>query len=284
MYAASVGGASTVLVASLILIVIAFIASRLVYGALLWLIGSVSKKRLSGQATRWNWRTRLVRSGETDAHGIAELRRRHRIEATALALSRLASIVIWLAVGVVILRLNGISVSVAIGSAGFIGLIAAYAAQSSVNDYVTGLHVLLEDRFGEGDDIEVMTANGRQVRGVVTSHGMFSTRLVADGVVHHVANRMMSEVTNHTQLGTVTVFEVESPPGELAMAGVAVCAQQSRDGLPNPAIDRVDSVESANGELSSLVHVRSSSALCDTDKNVLGEELRRYVNELGRDR
>ena len=80
------------------------------------------------------------------------------------AASTPSSVAIWATAGVVILHLYGFSVSVAVGSAGFVGLILALGAQASVSDYVTGLHVLLEDRSGplvlfdaafKIDDVEV---------------------------------------------------------------------------------------------------------------------------------
>lgn len=194
----------TTLFLSAIVLASTAVATRVVHRLMVWSIRRLSDRRLAGEVTRWNWRVRSLRSTEFDEHGIAELRRRHRIDATALALSRLTAILIWLAAIVTLLQIHGISVSVAIGSAGFVGLIVALGAQTSVADYVTGLHILLEDRFGEGDEVEVTTLSGRELRGEVVSLGMFASRLVADGVVHHVANRHMSEVTNHTQLAMAT--------------------------------------------------------------------------------
>ena len=189
----------TTLVLSVVVLVTTAVATRVVHRLLVWSIRRLSDRRLAGEVTCWQWRVRSLRSTEFD-NGIAELRRKHRIDATALALSRLTAIVIWLAAIVTLLQIHGISVSVAIGSAGFVGLIVALGAQTSVADYVTGLHILLEDRFGEGDEVEVTTLSGRELRGEVVSLGMFASRLVADGVIHHVANRHMTEVTNHTQL------------------------------------------------------------------------------------
>ena len=81
----------------------------------------------------------------------------------------------------------------------------ALGGQASVNDFMSGLHILLEDRFGEGDEIALITANGKEVRGLVTALGMFGTRIESDGRVHHIANRHMSEVTNYSQR-PVSVF------------------------------------------------------------------------------
>lgn len=267
------------MVLSAVALVAAAIATRLVHVVLAFAIRRLSDKRLAGESTRWQWRIRAARSTEAGNHSVAELRRRLRIDATALALSRFTAIVIWLGAGVALLQFHGISVSVAIGSAGFIGLIVALGAQASVNDYVTGLHILLEDRFGEGDEVEVTTASGRQLRGVVSSHGMFSTRMVADGVVHHVANRHMSEVTNHTQLGTITVIECADLVDEAASARAVERAQQARPELPDLALDRVEAMQEPNGRWSTWVHVRSSGSLGSTDELMIAEELNRQLHD-----
>lgn len=262
---------------SVVTLVAAAVATRLVHSVLTFVLRRLSDKRLAGESTWWQWRTRVARATEADNQSVAELRRRHRIDATALALSRFTAILIWLGAGVALLQLHGISVSVAIGSAGFVGLIVALGAQASVNDYVSGLHILLEDRFGEGDEVEVTTASGRVLRGVVSSHGMFSTRLVSEGAVHHVANRHMSEVTNHTQLGTVTVISCADFVDEAASVRAVQQAQQARPELPDLAVDRVESTQEPNGRWSSWVHVRSSGALCDTDELTIAEELNRHL-------
>ena len=178
----------------------AAIATAVVHRVFTVVIGRTARRRLAGVRTIWRWRTRRTRPLEGTA-AVVERRRRQRIDAAALALSRLAAVVIWAGAVLVVLEHHQVSVTAAVGSAGFIGLVLALGAQTSVNDWVNGLHVLLEDRFGEGDEIELMTANGREIRGVVTELGMFGTRIVSTDGVHHVANRQLGELTNHTQLG-----------------------------------------------------------------------------------
>ena len=229
------------LVVSGIVIAIAAIVTRLTYVTLSWTIGRVATKRLAGESTRWRWRTRLTRPAEVDM-SLSEIRRRHRIDAAALALSRLATVVIWSTTAVVLLHVHGISVSVAVGSAGFVGLILALGAQTSVNDYVTGIHVLLEDRFGEGDEIELVTASGRNLRGVVTAHGMFGTRIHADATTHHVANRHMSDVTNHSQLGVITTLDIDHDVDHATAAAATERALSSRPEMPPVVIDGVEPI------------------------------------------
>ena len=270
------------LVSAVVVFLVAAVAGRLVHVVWGRVIQRVASRRLSGLPTRWSWKTRLPRDPRQESLGSSEVRRQHRIDATALALSRLSGVAIWLTAGVALLHLYGISVSVAVGSAGFVGLIIALGAQTSVSDYVTGLHILLEDRFGAGDEVELLTVNGRLIRGVVVSHGMFATRLESNGSTHHVANRMMSEVTNHSQLGVVTTIEVDlGTCPESVLTAAAAEARGSKPSMPFVKVDRVES-ELGDGDFTrSKVHLRASRSLGITEQHHFADHLRRLVAESG---
>lgn len=179
-------------------------ASAVIHRVLRFAFTRGALRQLQGLPTNSRWRVRVARTeGESSAAG--EIRRRQRIDAVALAFSRLAAAVVWGSLFVVVLHSRGISVGAAVSGAGFVGVVLALGGQASVNDFMSGLHILLEDRFGEGDEIALITANGKEVRGVVTALGMFGTRIESGGRVHHIANRHMSEVTNYSQR-PVSVF------------------------------------------------------------------------------
>lgn len=239
----------------------------------------VATRRLGGRRTRWRWRTRMTRPTETD-FVVSEFRRQHRVDAAALALSRLTTVVIWASAAVVILHVHGISISVALSGAGFIGLIVALGAQTSVNDYVNGIHVLLEDRFGEGDDIEVITANGRHIRGIVTAHGMFGTRLQADGVTHHLANRFMCEVTNHSQLGVVTTLHVDAVVTPESLDAATAQIAQARPHMAAVVVDSIDPQADDRGlAAGTRVHLRAAQPLGETDQHHLAEQLHAMLTD-----
>ena len=256
-------------------IVVAAVATRLAYLVMTWTIGRVAAKRLAGESTRWRWRTRLTRPAEADP-ALSEIRRRYRIDAAALALSRLATVVIWSTATVVLLHVHGISVTVAVGSAGFVGFLLALGAQTSVSDYVTGIHVLLEDRFGEGDEIELVTANGRELRGVVTAHGMFGTRIHAEGATHHIANRHMSDVTNHSQLGVITTLDIDHEVDHTTAAVATRRAVASRPEMPPVVVEGVEPVPDGSHDRPprSRIRLRAARHLGETDQHHFGEQLR----------
>lgn len=211
--------------------------SRLVFRRLLRHLANAAA---AGRSSRW--RARLPRlSGESK--DLAELRRMHRVDATASALARITSIVIWTTAAIVVLHQLEVDVTVAVGGAGFVGVIIAFGAQNSVHDYVAGLHVLFEDRYGTGDDIEVTTASGERIRGSVGALGAFATQIEAGDTTWHIANRMMVEVANHSQRGTPSTVDIVVPPDRVSAADVSSAVQHALGELPTQSVMIVQAVE-----------------------------------------
>ncbi|MEY3092175.1 MAG: hypothetical protein RIU67_958, partial [Actinomycetota bacterium] len=96
----------------------------------------------------------------------------------------------------------------------------AIGGQHKVNDYLTGLSVLLEDRYGIGDEIEVDTGLPSGVRGIVEHIGLVSTRL-RDGIsTVHLPHGALACVRNLSQEPIETRLAIHLPadaePGEAA--------------------------------------------------------------------
>jgi small-conductance mechanosensitive channel len=214
-----------------------------------------------------------------DARDVVQLRQRHRVDAIALMLSRVASVVIWLGTLVATLHHFDVDIAVAVSSAGFVGLIVALGAQQSVQDYITGIHVLLEDRYSEGDDIEVATPSGQQVRGVVARLGAFSTQLQSGDITYHLANRTMLEIANFSQRGVPTALDIPVPAGTTADAVASAAQTVFLHEWPTSSIAVVDHVELLDEEAEerARVHVRSSRAITRAEQSELIDHTRRRV-------
>jgi hypothetical protein len=254
--------------------------SRLLYRRVLT---RVSNAAVAGRSSRW--RARLPRFSE-EGSDLIELRRRHRVDATASALARITSILIWTTALIVVLHRLDVDVTVAVSGAGFVGVIIAFGAQNSVHDYVAGLHVLLEDRYGAGDDVEVTTASGQRIRGNVGALGAFATQIEAGDTTWHIANRMMVEVANHSQRGTPTTVDIIVPDLHVTAADVSNAVQHALGDLPTQSVMIVQGVEKLPGDTVAddaadayRVTVPANRTLRADEREHLEHHARRSMNE-----
>lgn len=186
----------------------AFLMTRVVRYGFKTGLGWIARRSRRGASNAWL--TRIPRVlGETDS--IASLRRNQRVTATATMLSRITNVVVWLLAVLVILAGLDVDVVWALSSAGFLGAAVAIGGQHSVHDYLNGLHILLEDRFGEGDIIEVTAASGTTRTGTVERLGTFSTRLKGDTATWHISNRLLAEISNHSQNARQLDLDIKTP-------------------------------------------------------------------------
>lgn len=157
----------------------------------------------AGKPTRWRVRTRRVSENEPL---VAEQRRQQRIEATAAMVARVASIIVGSIGAIAVLHKLDVDAALALGGAGFLGAALAIGGQHSVNDFITGMQVLLEDRCGEGDMIRIRF-HDRDIIGTVVGLGAFSTKIESEVATIHLANRELSHVVNLSQRGVSTSIE-----------------------------------------------------------------------------
>lgn len=99
-------------------------------------------------------------------------------------------------IGVVIaLREVGVDVQAVLVSAGVLGLAVGLGAQSLIKDVITGFFNLFEGLIAVGDTIEVGA-----YRGTVEAIGLRVTKLrMADGALRIVPNGNLTEFANHSR-------------------------------------------------------------------------------------
>ena len=127
-----------------------------------------------------------------------------RAETLGRVFRYIASVVIWLVTGIVILGELGISIAPILGAAGVVGLAIGFGAQSLVKDYFTGIFLLLENQLRQGDVVEV---GGKS--GIVEEVTLRYVRMRDyDGNVHYVPNGGITTVTNMTRGYAHAVIDV----------------------------------------------------------------------------
>ncbi len=159
-----------------------------------------------------------------------ELRRRQRVDAGAHMLHHLIAMVVWIGVAIAVFQILDLDAAFFLSSAGFIGAGLAIGGQHKVNDYFTGLSVLLEDRYGIGDEIVAHVPGWSEpVHGVVEAIGLVSTRLRDHSGTLHLPHSSLNGMRNLSQEPAEARLAVTVPEGVDAATTAQAVADAMRD-------------------------------------------------------
>ena len=104
-------------------------------------------------------------------------------------------VLLWIAAALMILSEIGIDITPLIAGAGIAGLAFGFGGQYLVKDLISGLFIILEDQFRNGDIIEIAGISGK-----VEDVNLRRTILRdIDGVEHHIPNGVISTTSNKTK-------------------------------------------------------------------------------------
>jgi len=120
---------------------------------------------------------------------------RRRIETLARMFRHIATVVISLVAGMLVLSELGISIAPILGAAGVVGLAVGFGAQSLIKDYFNGFFMLLENQIRQGDVVEVCGKTGT-VEDVNLRYVCLRDN---EGSVHYVPNGQITTVTNKSR-------------------------------------------------------------------------------------
>jgi small conductance mechanosensitive channel len=181
-----------------VIVVIAFIANRIVRRAISKLSGRMQRAAVE---VRGRAPSALVRNE-------ASKRAEARAEALSSVLRSVATIAIYTTALFMILDEVNISLAPLIAGASIVSIAVGIGAQSVVKDVVTGIFVMTEDQYGVGDTVDLGVASGTVER--IT---LRATRLrdVA-GTVWHVPNGQVVRVGNKSQNWARAVLDVQITP------------------------------------------------------------------------
>ncbi len=224
------------------------------------------------------WRVRAGR-GDEELADIWEQRRRQRIDAASRMVNHLVSVAVWLVAVIVIFHLLDVNPAFFLSSAGFLGAGLAIGGQHKVNDYLTGLSVHFEDRYGVGDEIVVDQGISTGIRAVVDHVGLFSTRL-HDGVrTYHFPNAQLASVINESQRAAVSTIRLQVPRDtDPADASELLRGLAGSDGLTELVfLGDLDAHQPATGEVE--VKVRTPQMLDDRVRGRLVSRAERALHE-----
>ena len=203
-----------------------------------------------------------------ESGGEQEIRRRQRVDAASRMVSHLASVIVWLIATIVIFHLLDVDAAFFLSSAGFIGAGLAIGGQHKVNDYLTGLSVHFEDRYGVGDELEY--ESGMQKMTAVVDHiGLFSTRLKDSRSTLHVPNGQLASIRNLSQEAAVSTIKIHVPDDATADDAMSLLrGLAGTDGLTDVVfVGDLDASQTHSGQVE--VEMRTSRTLDDQSKSRL---------------
>lgn len=113
-------------------------------------------------------------------------------------------VLVWLVIGMLLLRRLGIDVAPLIAGAGIAGLAVGFGAQELVRDFISGFFILLENQVRAGD-VAIVNGTG----GLVENVGL-RTVVLRDlsGVVHIFQNGKINTLSNMTKEWSAMVFDI----------------------------------------------------------------------------
>jgi moderate conductance mechanosensitive channel len=246
----------------LLVVVVAFLANRLVRRAIKRLINKVSAPE--SQDRLRNLRRRAP-SAILDS-GSLSLRSAARARTLGTVLRGIASAVIWTIAATIILGELGVNLGPLIAGAGIAGVAIGFGAQSLVKDFLAGIFMLVEDQFGVGDIIDAGPATG-----TVEAITLRTTRMRdVQGTVWHIPNGTIARVGNLSQQWARALLDVEVAWGsdvdrvEAVIQEVADSmwaeAPWRRKMLEAPEVWGVERIEAENGAIAIRLVVKTRPA------------------------
>lgn len=144
----------------------------------------------------------LIQMAENDAHATAEQQK--RVETLIRLVRQAIVVVVWLMVGLVVLREFGVDIAPILASAGIVGLAVGFGAQNLVRDVISGFFMILENQIRVGD-VAVVNGTGGLVEKV-----NFRTVVLRDlsGTVHVFPNGTINTLANLTHEWSAYVFDI----------------------------------------------------------------------------
>lgn len=120
-------------------------------------------------------------------------------------ISNAVKVFIFLISTLMILEIYGIDTKSLIASFGIMGLVIGLALQDFLKDFIAGMTIIFENQYCVGDTV---TING--FKGEVIYLSMKSTRIkAANGEVMILANRMITEIINHTIENSLAIVDLQ---------------------------------------------------------------------------
>lgn len=118
--------------------------------------------------------------------------REKRVTTLSCVFIRIATFVLWTVVILMILSELGLDIMPILTGAGILGLAIGFGAKDLVANMISGLFILIEDQYTEGDKVKIAG-----LEGTVQKIGLRTTTLIdKEGIEHIIPNEQIKIVSN----------------------------------------------------------------------------------------
>jgi small-conductance mechanosensitive channel len=244
-----------------------FILTRITYAILRSVVRKVADSK-PGRGKSW-WKNTMRRVGAETLEG-GENRRRQRIEAATGMLHQLTSFVLWIIALIAVFNVLELDAAFFLSSAGFLGAALAIGGKERVSDYLTGLAILLEDRYGVGDEIEAGIGWEKPVRATVEHVGVITTRLRDGNSTFHVPHSRLDAVRNLSQEPVRESLAFNVGSADAGAVSTTVRDLAGTKGLTTVLF--IDEIQAAGEGDRVEVNVRTTRPLTEAERELLAQK------------
>lgn len=194
------------------------------------------------------------------------------------ALSKLATILIWLIALIMSLHELAFNIEPILAGFGVAGLAVGLGAQALIKDWLGGLLILLEDQIRIGDGV---TING--ISGTVEEINLRTTILRGDnGAVHIISNGLINTLSNTTRGYAYYLFQATIAYGSDVDRALKAVASVGEELAADPAFKRMIlgpiEVSGVDRFSDRGIVIRARIRTTAADQANVGAELNRRVN------
>ncbi len=154
-----------------------------------------------------------------------------RVQTLSGSLSTISAIVIATAAMFMILTEVGVDVTPLLATAGIVGVAVGFGAQGLIKDMITGLFILSEDQYNEGDVVQVAGIVG-EVEDITLRRTVLRD---LDGIVHSIPNGEITTASNYTKVYSRLNLDIPVAYGEDIDHCIAVINRVGQELAKDPA-------------------------------------------------
>lgn len=184
----------------LLILVLAFVATRLVGRAIRRFVAGLKGERVQRRIGRLHERAPKAFGAESGP----TLRAAQRAETIGALVRSITTFAIWTVAALMALGELGLNIGPLIAGAGIVGVALGFGAQNLVRDFISGIFMLIEDQYGVGDVVDAGPAIG-----TVEAVSLRTTRVRdINGVVWHIPNGTIDRIGNKSQQWSRAVLDI----------------------------------------------------------------------------